>query len=139
MPDEIQFENNSVQVKAAISEKIVAFILECLAELQAQTARNSRVDTGQTKGSWNTYLDEANLEGLVGSALENAIWEEFGTGEYALNGDGRKGGWYYEDRNGEGHFTHGKKPNRALWNAFTSLKPKLIALAEKKLKELNSE
>ncbi len=137
MADGIVFQDNRVKVETEIKNRMVAFILEALAELQAQTARNSRVDTGQTKGSWDTYLDDETLEGMVGSALENAIWEEFGTGEYALNGNGRKGGWFYVDRKGKGHFTHGKKPNRALWNAFTRLKPKLIAMAEKKLKELN--
>ena len=133
----IQFEDNRAKVLEAMAEKAIAFLFEAVAELQSQTARNSRVDTGQTKGSWGTYVDEATLEGMIGSALENAIWEEFGTGEYALNGDGRKGGWAYTDRKGETHFTHGKKPNRALWNAFQTLKPKLIKRAEALMKELN--
>lgn len=138
MSDGIQFEDNRIKVKKAIGEKAVVFLLEAVAELQSQTARNSRVDTGQTKGSWETHVDEATLAAMVGSALENAIWEEFGTGEYALNGDGRKTPWVYTDRHDETHFTHGKKPNRALWNAFQSLKPKLIKKAEALMKELNS-
>lgn len=140
MADEgIQFEDNRAKVEEAMAEKAIAFLYEAVAELQSQTARNSRVDTGQTKGSWDTHVDEATLEGMVGSALENAIWEEFGTGEYALNGDGRKGGWAYTDRNGETHFTNGKKPNRALWNAFQTLKPKLMKRAEALMKELNGK
>lgn len=140
MADEgIQFEDNRAKVEEAMAEKAIAFLYEAVAELQSQTARDSRVDTGQTKGSWDTHVDEATLEGMVGSALENAIWEEFGTGEYALNGDGRKGGWAYTDRNGETHFTHGKKPNRALWNAFQTLKPKLMKRAEALMKELNGK
>lgn len=140
MADEgIQFEDNRAKVEEAMAEKAIAFLYEAVAELQSQTARNSRVNTGQTKGSWDTHVDEATLEGMVGSALENAIWEEFGTGEYALNGDGRKGGWAYTDRNGETHFTHGKKPNRALWNAFQTLKPKLMKRAEALMKELNGK
>ena len=127
----IQFEDNRAKVLEAMAEKAIAFLFEAVAELQSQTARNSRVDTGQTKGSWDTHVDEATLEGMIGSALENAIWEEFGTGEYALNGDGRKGGWAYTDRKGETHFTHGKKPNRALWNAFQTLKPKLRKEADR--------
>ena len=91
------------------------------------------------RSSWDTHVDEATLEAKVGSALENAIWEEFGTGEYALNGDGRKTPWVYTDRQGETHFTHGKKPNRALWNAFQTLKPKLIKRAEALMKELNRQ
>lgn len=45
------------------------------------------------------------------------------TGEYAHEGNGRKGGWYYEDENGEGHFTHGKTPSRALYYAIKNAKP----------------
>lgn len=59
-------------------------------ELEAQVKRNTRVDTGQTKGSWTYKVDEANGEAMVGSPQENAIWEEFGTGQYALNGDGER-------------------------------------------------
>lgn len=138
MSDGIKFEDNRIKVKKAIGEKAVAFLLEAVAELQSQTVRNSRIDTGQTKGSWETHVDEATLSAMVGSALENAIWEEFGTGEYALNGDGRKTPWVYTDRHGETHSTHGKKPNRALWNAFHNLKPKLIKKAEALMKELNN-
>ena len=64
--------------------------------------------------------------GQVGSNIENAIWEEFGTGEYALHGDGRKGGWVYQAPKGEFYFTKGKTPNRPMHNAFTALKNKLI-------------
>lgn len=137
MADGIQFEDNRVKVKEAICEAAISFLYEAVAELQSQTARNSRVDTGQTKGSWETMVDEESLEAMVGSALENAIWEEFGTGEYALEGNGRKGGWHYVDEKGQGHFTMGKMPNRALFNAFESLKPKIIAMAESKLKGMN--
>ena len=136
MADGMQFEDNRMMVKEAIGEKAVAFLLEAVAELQSQTARNSRVDTGQTKGSWSTHVDETTLEAVVGSTLENAIWEEFGTGEYALHGDGRKTPWVYTDRHGVTHLTRGKRPNRALWNAFESQKPKLIKRAEALMKEL---
>lgn len=71
---------------------------------------------------------------LVGSPLENAVWEEFGTGDYALNGNGRKGGWAYEDDYGEWHFTHGKRPRRALHNAFETKKSALIRRAEEIMK-----
>ena len=47
---------------------------------------------GQTKSSWDRKVLEN--EGVVGSSSENAIWEEFGTGDYAVNGDGRKTPWY---------------------------------------------
>lgn len=133
---DIQFEDNRAQVKDAMNGHIVAFLEEIGGEFVSQTARNSRVKTGQTKGSWEYQVNESAGEVIVGSALENAIWEEFGTGEYALNGDGRKGGWFYKDEEGKGHFTRGKKPNRALWNALETLKPKIQAAIETHLKEM---
>lgn len=58
------------------------------------------------------------------------------TGEYALKGNGRKGGWFYEDEEGNGHFTHGKKPSRAFHKAYTSLKSKIINRIQNSLKGL---
>lgn len=130
MGAEVQFIDNSVKVKKALNDKGVAWLHEVCGELEAQTKRNSKVVTGKTKGSFQYSVDENSLEGTVGSNYENAIWEEFGTGEYALNGDGRKGGWFYKDEQGNGHFTHGKHPKRPLFKAFTSLKSKLIRRAQ---------
>lgn len=130
MDDGIQFEDNRANVKESLSEAIVAYLFEAGMELSSQTARNQRIDTGQTKGAWTYIVDEDAKEVVIGNPLENAIWEEFGTGEYALNGDGRKTPWVYTDRQGETHFTHGKKPIRPLWNAFESVKSKLIKRAE---------
>lgn len=130
----IQFTDNSAQVKAALDGAIVAYLYEAAGELEAQTKRNIRVDTGNTKSSWSYHVDEAAGKAVVGSTLENAIWEEFGTGEYALHNDGRKGGWKYQDAKGGWHHTYGKKPNRAFQKAFNSLKNKLIQRAEKILK-----
>lgn len=143
----IQFEDNRVQVKAAIDNAISAFLHEAGGEIQARTVRNSRTDTGQTKGSYEYKVNESARECQIGSNLENAIWEEFGTGEYALKGNGRKGAWYVPvdtytgskkptyngkvvivyGKNGKKFYkTNGKTPNRPLDNAFKSLKTKLI-------------
>lgn len=130
----VEFEDYSVEVRDAMESAAIAFLNEAAGELQARTRRNSRVDTGQTKGSYDYNVDDGDLKAIIGSNLENAIWEEFGTGEYALHGDGRKGGWFYEDERGVGHFTHGKTPNRPLHNAFTTLKSKIIRMAEEKFK-----
>lgn len=137
MADNIQFSDNRVEVKGKIEGSILGFLHEVGGEFVAQTARNSRVKTGQTKGSWDYQIDESALTVTIGSTVENAIWEEFGTGEYALNGDGRKGGWYYVDELGNPHFTKGKHPNRALWNALQTLQPKVQARMEEQLKGLD--
>lgn len=119
---DVQFTNNSIQIKKALREKAIAFLEEAAGEVQTAVHNASRVDTGETRGSYTHVVDESALEATIGSQEENAIWEEFGTGEYALHGDGRKGGWFYKDKKGHGHFTHGKTPNRPLEKAFKATK-----------------
>lgn len=130
----IIFEDHTVQVKAVMDDRINAVLEECAGELESQVKRNTRVDTGKTKNSFRHNVDDASHKATIGSDYENAIWEEFGTGEYALEGNGRKGGWAYKDAKGKWHFTHGKKPSRAFWNAFTSLKSKIINHIQEALK-----
>lgn len=126
----VTFEDNTIKVQEAIGDLAFSVLEECAGELESQVKRNTRVDTGQTKNSWQHRVIGSVMAGeyeaQVGSPLENAIWEEMGTGEYALEGNGRKGGWFYEDDWGVGHFTHGKRPSRAFHKAYTSLKSKLI-------------
>lgn len=130
----ITFEDNRIEVKGLLNDAAVAFLHEASGEVQSAAQRNSRVKTGQTRGSYSYQVDESALESEIGSPMENAIWEEFGTGEYALNGDGRKGGWTYKDERGEFHHTKGKTPNRPLYNAFTALQSKIVKMAEEKFK-----
>lgn len=156
----VEFEDNRVKVKDAIGSAAVAFLYDACGLLEKQTKQNAKVRTGQTKGSYSYAVDEAELTGYVGSDYENAIWEEFGTGEYALNGDGRKGGWWIKVGNGKNEipmstvkaygwlkvrkdkngnityvFTKGKKPRRPLSKAFASLKGQIAKRAEQVLRE----
>ena len=116
----IEFEDYSDQVIAQLRSGAVRVLHESAGELVDQARRNSRVDTGQLKNSWDYFVNKDKLEATIGSPEENAIWEEFGTGEYAVKGNGRKGGWFYVDRKGQGHFTRGKTPNRTLERAYQS-------------------
>ena len=126
----VHFEDYSVRVKEAMNDAALTFLEEAANEIKSATQRKTPVDTGQLKGSWSHRVNESKKEATVGSPLENAVWTEFGTGEYALNGNGRKGGWFYVDDKGKGHFTHGKKPVRMLWNAFISTRAAIKRRAE---------
>lgn len=134
---EIEFKNNFLQAKEVIAEKAVAFLHEATAEIEAETIRNSRTDTGKTKGDWETEVDDDTLTGYVGNPNENAIWEEYGTGEYAVNGDGRQTSWRYQDAKGNWYTTTGKTPNRPLERAYESKKDAIQEMAKSKLSEVN--
>lgn len=130
----VEFTDYSAKIKTAIADAVIAFLYEVAGEIEAQAKRNTPVDTGQLKSSWTYVVDESSGEAIVGSPLENAIWTEFGTGEYALNKNGRKTPWRYEDAHGNWHTTTGKKPQRCLFNAVQTVKPKAEKALENKLK-----
>lgn len=122
----ISFTDNTATIIGLLEQEAIAFLHEIGAELQSEVRRTSRVDTGQTKGAWELVVDESNHTAIVGNPMENAIWEEFGTGEYAVKGDGRQTPWKYKDRHGKWHTTRGKKPQGTLTKAFTKMRPIII-------------
>lgn len=125
----VEYKDFSINVKTAMNDIAYSVLEEVAGELESQVKRNTAVDTGQTKSSWTHNVKSSNEEhtATIGSPLENAIWEEFGTGNYALNGDGRKGGWAYKDsKTGDTIWTHGKHPRRPFHKAYTALKNKII-------------
>lgn len=132
----VEFQDFSIQVMGVIDDTVNGVLEECAGEVISQTKRNSRVDTGKTKNSFRYTVDDASHTAYMGSSDENAIWEEMGTGEHALNGDGRKGGWSYQDAKGDWYHTNGKKPSRAFWKAYTSLKNSIINRIQNALKGL---
>lgn len=163
----VEFQDFSVKVKGAMEDAITAYLYEAAGEIEAQTARNSTPGKKyrgiQAQNLWEYAVDEKDKEATVGSKHEAAYWEELGTGEYALNNDGRKGWWVYVEGNDtpranqkkytrdeaigiaasmraeglDAHATNGSEPKRPLYRAFTSLKSALIQRAEKVLKGLN--
>lgn len=130
----IEFEDYSIRVKNAIEKAAIAFLHEAAGEVVSQTQRNTPVDTGQLKGSWRYDVIPYKYEARMGSGLQNAIWNEFGTGQYALHGDGRKTPWKYEDRHGKWHTTIGKRPQRSFHNAIEAKKGQIKKMAQKKFK-----
>ena len=132
----VEFKDFSKIVLQKIQETGETFLEEVGGEVEAQTKQNTKVDTGKTKGSWEHAVDAEKMEVKIGSRYKNALWEELGTGKYALNGDGRKTKWVYRTDDGKFHATVGKKPRRALYNAYESKKNLIIREARRRFKEL---
>lgn len=120
---EVKISDNRLQVMSALNGKVLAFLEEAAGELESQVARNTAVDTGDLKKSWRHVV--VGETAIVGSPSENAIWEEYGTGRYAVEGNGRKTPWRWKDRDGHWHTTHGKPPKRAFLRAGETILPKL--------------
>lgn len=130
----VKFTDNSAEVLADLDAKTIAFLEEAKDSLAAQASRNSPVKSGALKRSFqsDSRVVDSEKTAYVGSSLDYAVWQEFGTGEHALEGNGRKGGWVYLDPDtGERVFTRGSKPNRMLYHAFQSKKEKIKQRGQK--------
>ena len=116
---------NDKKVIAHVKKRIVNK-LELVGELVEGAAKlNCPVDTGNLRSSINHKVDKDELSVKIGTAVEYAPYIEFGTGEFAENGKGRKGGWFYVDENGKGHFTRGMKPHPFLRPALLENKKQI--------------
>lgn len=160
----VEFHDNTIQVQEALENAVNQWLEEAVSELEAQTKRNTRTakyGNYDVKGSWDHVVDEGKKEARVGSPLEAAFWEELGTGEYALNHDGRKGWWVYVEGSSshpsrqpvrtqqeaeqtaaylrskglDAHATNGTEANRPLFKAYTANKAKIIRRFEQIMKE----
>lgn len=162
----VKFQDYSIDVKAELDGAAEAWLYTWANEIASQAKRNCAMDGEQgtqLRGSYAALVDEGAGKAQVGTPLEAGFWEEFGTGEYAVHKDGRKGWWIYiegESSMGGGQTyrtqeeaesmaayirakyhknavaTNGRKPNHTLEAAFTVTSPKAIADAEKRLKGL---
>lgn len=163
----VQFQDFSFSVKAALNDTTVAWLYETANEVASQARSNCQLDDEsggkQLSGSYATKVDGGKGEAKVGSPLESAYWEEWGTGEYAAHGDGRKGWWIYipgQASMGGGQtyqsreeaekmaayiravhkksavVTNGRPPNYTLEKAFKKVAPKAKANLAEKLKGL---
>jgi hypothetical protein len=132
----VEFKDFSIKVQGLIDDRINAVLEECAGEVESQVKRNSRVDTGKTKNSFSHKVDSSKHIAYIGSPEQNAIWEEYGTGEYAIEGNGRQGGWAYKDAKGDWHKTTGKKPSRAFHKAYVSTKNQIVSHIQDSMKGL---
>lgn len=154
----VQFEDYSMQVTDAMDAAVVAWLYESAGEVETTAKRTAAKDTGNTRNSYQYKVNESEQTAYVGSNLENAIWEEFGTGEHALNGNGRQSAWYIpvervtgkkkptfqgevvvvHGKDGQEFYkTDGKKPKRTLLKAFEKNQSKLRKRLDNLLKGLN--
>lgn len=106
---------NGIEIEADNTEEVIKALkgayqrgLEAIGQQAEGYAKGLvPVDTGRLRASITHKT--INNDEYIGTNVDYAPYVEFGTGEYAENG-GRKGGWFYVDDNGVGHFTRGRKP-----------------------------
>ena len=86
-----------------------------------EKASSQASDTGNYLNGFlhKVITTDDKVIGIVANTAEYAPYIEFGTGEFAEDGKGRKGGWVYMDpKTGEFRFTKGMKPRPIMRSSF---------------------
>lgn len=128
--NDFNFEDNSKEVKDQFHDVSEEAMLAALLLVEGQAKALARVSTGEMRDriDHRVTTNGSQVMGQVGSPNEHAIYNEFGTGEFAENGAGRKGGWVYQDPSGEWFFTWGMEPRPFLRPAFRATKKQVEQL-----------
>lgn len=151
----VQFEDYSIKVTEAMEGAIETFLYKGSSVIQAAVQRNQRADTSDLRSKWDIRVDMSAKEATIGNPEENALWEEFGTGEHSSVG-GRAGAWYVPVEKATGkkkpsfngevivvygkggqafYKTNGKDATHAFQKAYDTKKKTVQRLAEKYLKD----
>lgn len=153
----VVFEDFSAQVIGKIKENANVFLEEAANEIKSAAQRGTPPGEPRLKGSWDYQVDTGSKTAVIGSPIEEALWNEFGTGSHAEGGNGRRGWWVYiEGRGKSGRVSktyatqeeaqegadflrrvkglpavvsNGKPPQKTLRNAYASTKGSIERMA----------
>lgn len=126
----MKFLDHSDEAKEVLKQATIQWLFQACMLVEGQAVALAAVHISRLRNSIDYVVDEAELIGYVGTNVEYAIYVEMGTGEFAENGMGRKGGWVYQDPSGEWFFTWGQEPQPYLRPAFRKNKSQIEALAK---------
>lgn len=124
------FIDNSQAGKDAIKKATVEWLIQACMMVEGFAVNLVPVSTSKLKQSIGYQVDQKELVGYVGANTDYAVYVEFGTGEFAENGQGRKGGWVYKDPTWGWQFTYGMAPQPFLRPAFRQSNAQIQALAK---------
>lgn len=131
-----EFTDNSDQVKRQFTDISEQGMLAAALIIEGRAKALATVQTGEMRDKidHSIKVTGSQIIGTVGSPTMHAFYVEFGTGEFAENGAGRKGGWVYKDSSGQWFFTWGQDPQPFLRPAFRRSKKDVEKIIAMKLK-----
>jgi len=128
------FVDKSAAAKDALSQAVEKSLYEIGELLYAAIQPLIPTDTTALKTSLGVKVDVEAGRVTIGVNTPYAIYVEFGTGIYAENGQGRKGGWaYYDEDTGKKIFTMGSEPQPYMRPGYEDAKPYIKKVCEDNL------
>ena len=112
-------------------KKLSQILSQACLIVENQARRDAPVDNGVLRNSIRSEVE--GKQGVVGTNIEYAPYVEFGTGLFAVNGDGRQTPWSYQDEMGEWHTTIGQHPQPFLGPALEMNRETIINFIKERL------
>lgn len=122
-----------------IDERLQSKMLKAAKFVEDEAREKAPKRTGNLKGSIESKVERTGSEivATVYTPVEYAPYQEYGTGLFAVNGDGRKTGWAYEDElTGERIFTRGNRPHPFLAPALRENKDVILQFLKEGLNDV---
>lgn len=116
--------------------KLKSAMIDVVSFVENVAAEKAPKDTGNLMGSIESKVEDNGVEivGTVFTPVYYSVYQEYGTGLFAENGDGRKTGWAYEDpKTGETVWTRGNRPHPFMRPALTENKDVIIQVIKEAL------
>lgn len=134
MKIKVEWDNTALEefIAKGLDEALKPQLEKACLMIEAEAKVNCPVDDGQLRQSIESEIKETNngLIGYVGTNVEYAPYVEFGTGIYAVKGDGRQTPWVYPTADGSFVYTQGNQPQPFLQPAVDSTQGDIIAMFE---------
>jgi len=108
------FERAVNKFEKHLIRQVKRVIAETAEKLVAQAKALAPVADGNLKSSIDVTYAQGGLTAIVRVGAEYAVYVEYGTGIYAVKGNGRKDPWVYF-KNGRYYYTRGMKA-QPFWN-----------------------
>ncbi|WP_176525745.1 HK97-gp10 family putative phage morphogenesis protein [Bacillus sp. AFS001701] len=141
-----EFKKSVGELKAEMEADIKAEVKNATLAMETRIKRDAPVNEGDLRKSIDHEFTNGGLVGTVYTTKEHALYNEFGTGIYAVEGNGRKTPWAFPKRaagakeynfpiimiNGEEFYlTHGQKPQPFFFKNFDYIRPRFERELEK--------
>ena len=134
MANDYKFQDFSKEVKRRMNFASEKSMETALLFVEGQAKILAPVGEGELRDHISHKINkksDGDVSGQVGSPSKHAFYVEYGTGEFAKNGAGRKGGWVYKAENGKFYYTKGQKPQPFLVPAFRRNRSKIVDIIGK--------
>ncbi|MBA4274020.1 MAG: hypothetical protein C0436_00040 [Alphaproteobacteria bacterium] len=126
-------KDNTEAILRILQDKALAFVEAGGQAIRSEAVARAPVASGNLRSSIQVeaYSDNGVPVSETGPTAEYAPYVEYGTGIYAVNGDGRKTPWWYQTPEGEWIRTRGGRAKPFMEPGFQAAIPTINRLKER--------